>query len=75
LKPTAITKFFLKLRRKDEAFLFKLFQSANVHNAISADGNILVNLLIFTMMATVKRKLARIILWQAICKKERKTKL
>jgi hypothetical protein len=38
LKPTTITKNFLKLRRKGEAFYFKPFQCIDVFNAVLPMG-------------------------------------
>jgi len=57
LKPTTITKNFLKLRRKDEAFLFKPFQFAHVFNAVLANGNIIGNLLIVSAITNCKKKI------------------
>jgi len=57
LKPTAITKIFLKLRRKGEAFLFKPFPELIVFRCGFADGNILLNLLIVTIDDNCKKKI------------------
>jgi len=49
-------KEFFKLRRKGEAFYFKLFRCANVFNATLANGNIISNLLIFSTNPDCKKK-------------------